>query len=576
MTNPQPHNFMALNNQNITSLSQGQQSQEAQPDLSNQQSQGNQQTHGNPQKQGNQRQGNEHNYFDYSGDQERTHGDHLAAAGDYRDAIKTLREKNKNLTHRDWKVPENRATVVLPSRVKIITFNVNGVPEEAKDYNAKELDTFLSNPPQDPSKPPRRLFLLEGLSPEYVAVFGSHFPIDPTFFMQHQRTALWEGRHRAGNTPMLASLKDPETSFMIEYSELLYFIDTPQIRSLRNPNDNRHINLSRKPKISTDLDQVGIMHRKASFWSQKIKGSAEGTEGWDVLIVVDPPLPTRLEGGREKTVILVGTSKHADEVPLATELYQGGYIDFIPYTSLAEAKTAEAPKRKCMLDDLCFYWKTCHTQIKNFRENPLFASIFLQKIIASNYMTLVGYLEANLSELETAIILSEIKERKKHQALDVTEKWSILQSWSHRFPEYCGMIDDLLEWHSIPKLPPNIKDAWENCEKDFKDIQRRLSNLRSRTQLLSESFVGLATMAGIQESLDEAKGVKVLTFLGFFFLPLSLISALFTLPDEYGLGKGRFWLYAAIAFPTAAVITCVATTLVFGWRANFGKQYYRR
>ena len=294
------------------------------------------------------------------------------------------------------------------------------------------------------------------------------------------------------------------------------------------------------------------------------------------LIVIDPPLPTKLVGGREKTVILVGTSKKADEISLMTEPYQGGYIDFIPYSTLGAAQTSQGPSRKCILDDLCFYWKNHHNRIKHVRESPLLATIFLHKIIASHYMILAGYLEASINELETAIMLSEVKEGAKHQALDVTEKWSILQSWSHRFPEYCGMIDDLLDWHPVPNLPTNCKDAWEDCQKDFKGIQRRLGNLRSRAQLLSESFVGLASMAGIQESLDEAKGVKVLTFLGFFFLPLSLISSLFAMPDDYGPEKNRFWLYAAIAFPTATFITVVATALVFGWNRHFWKHYWKK
>lgn len=68
---------------------------------------------------------------------------------------------------------------------------------------------------------------------------------------------------------------------MIEFAELLYFIDTPEPMSLRNPSDNRHINVSRKPKISTDLDQVDVMYRKARFWSHKVSGGARGTEGWN-------------------------------------------------------------------------------------------------------------------------------------------------------------------------------------------------------------------------------------------------------------------------------------------------------
>lgn len=59
-------------------------------------------------------------------------------------------------------------------------------------------------------------------------------------------------------------------------------------------------------------------------------------------------------------------------------------------------------------------------------------------------MILVGYLESNLNELETAILLLEIKEHKRHQTSSVEKLYGILQSWSHRLPEYGGMVDDIL------------------------------------------------------------------------------------------------------------------------------------
>jgi hypothetical protein len=53
-----------------------------------------------------------------------------------------------------------------------------------------------------------------------------------------------------------------------------------------------------------------------------------------------------------------------------------------------------------------------------------------------------------------------------------------------------------------------------------------------RIQLLSDSFVGLANMAGIQESLDEAKAVKLLAVLDFFFVPMLFVVSVFAMPNH--------------------------------------------
>lgn len=276
-------------------------------------------------------------------------------------------------------------------------------------------------------------------------------------------------------------------------------------------------------------------------------------------------------------MILVGPSSGANPIALETELYQGGYLDIIPHTTTAEAKDADAPPRTCLLEDLCHYWEKHSGVVSHLsgdmKKTSILATICLQKVIASNYMILIDYLEANVNELETAILLHQVQENKKHQTMHVTEQWSILQSWSHRFPEYGGMIDDILDWHSeaSSKCDDTVKTEWEKCTKDFKAIKRRLDILRERTQLLSDSFVGLASMAGIQESLDEAKAVKLLTVLGFFFVPLSLVSSLFAMPNKDTLIHvpstgvlGGFRYYALIAFTVSGGMTFFVVCYIWG------------
>jgi hypothetical protein len=272
---------------------------------------------------------------------------------------------------------------------------------------------------------------------------------------------------------------------------------------------------------------------------------------YEALIITDPPLPhTPGDGNSDERIVLKGNSKTAREVIMRVTLYQDGYLDFLePWL----VDRATGPPRSSMMDDLIFYWTT-HEE-PGISKTPLAATIFMQKIIASNYMILLGYLEACLNELETDIRLTHIGKGEKDQALKVVEHWSILQSWSHRFPEYCGAINDILSRRTPPDHP-SPPQQWQGCTKDFEAIGNQLSKLWKRTETLSDSFVGLANVAALQASLDEARNIKILTVLGLFFLPLTYIATLFAIPGiefphDPAPGQHRGWVYAAIAVPVA-------------------------
>lgn len=197
-------------------------------------------------------------------------------------------------------------------------------------------------------------------------------------------------------------------------------------------------------------------------------------------------------------------------------------------------------------------------------------TVFLQKIVASNYMILSGYLESCLNELELAVRLAHVSKGAKNMTLQISEQWFILQSWCHRFPEYCGMLDDIRQLHAKlprPGCPPGTApkpQVWDGCVEDFEAISAKMDALRRRTEVLADSFVGLASMAGMQESLDEARNVQILTFLGIFFLPLSWIASIFAIDDRPH--PTGFPLYCKTAFPVAVGLTLLIALYIFSWR----------
>jgi hypothetical protein len=123
----------------------------------------------------------------------------------------------------------------------------------------------------------QRIYILEGLDPNYVEVYGSYFFMDPRFFVKQARNSLWNLRHAESHphdTPCLTSLIDPERYFHVKYREVRQF--GPQLTNWRTTCavTGRHV-----AAIGFDgrLDNIGAVARKFSFWSKEGKnGSWDG------------------------------------------------------------------------------------------------------------------------------------------------------------------------------------------------------------------------------------------------------------------------------------------------------------
>lgn len=199
-------------------------------------------------------------------------GTHLANPP-YHDDIRVLLNKYPNLRYPDNKRYEDypfQQPLNSRSRVACVEFARSNTISHQTFDSLPDLETFLT---QEPPAGARRLFLLEELQPDYVTAVGHKLRIPPNVISRHRRKALWEYDHDAGNTPPLPSLNDRSTSFSFQYWELVFFKDQLKDFYLRCADNERHIAVSR---IDGRFDNVGIVQRKASFWSKPTRG-----DGWD-------------------------------------------------------------------------------------------------------------------------------------------------------------------------------------------------------------------------------------------------------------------------------------------------------
>lgn len=197
-----------------------------------------------------------------------TDGSHLAS-GPYRTKIASLFNKNPNLRYPDLDIPIEEDGI---GRVALSQFFKDRMPVRTNFQNSEKLERCFKQEMNEKSL--RRLFIIEGYDPTLIGIFGEYFQVNPSLFVRQQRTAAWESRHRSGNTPCLPSLLRPCQSFCIPYYELYHFPQgPPDSLGWRSANGCRQISLSRMPGT---FDRVGIIDRKASYWSRK-----DGSGGWD-------------------------------------------------------------------------------------------------------------------------------------------------------------------------------------------------------------------------------------------------------------------------------------------------------
>lgn len=243
----------------------------------------------------------------------------------------------------------------------------------------------------------------------------------------------------------------------------------------------------------------------------------------------------------------------------APQPWQGGYNDFIKYSTVQEAVDAETPPRTSTFDDLCFY-HTHHGKHLQLDSDPKSATTFAQKLVVSEYMLLIEYNRFLLYHIGWK--LSRRNSFEIFNSAWVEQTWSDLNSFHQRIQTHhqnIVMVTANLE------LKKNITKGWMSTAEDFAHIEEQFLSLRQKAEILLDSFTGLAGMVGNRQSLDQARSVGLLTVLGMAFVPLSLVASLFSMSDEYRPGAGDFWVYFAVSIPFVALMFVTALLSMY-WR----------
>ncbi|KAF3001854.1 hypothetical protein E8E13_004473 [Curvularia kusanoi] len=478
------------------------------------------------------------------------------------------------------------------ARVVLLHASAIGIPkfEKLEFRDAKHLKKHFEDCAKIRDHGERRIYIMEGLAADFVAAFGDHFWMDPTFWLRQERSCPWSNDFTPVSDALpQPSLIDPDSSFHVQYCELREFNKALESLPCFCKRTRRHVGMTapRKYKPNPGSEAVSkaesgemseckdegkdirtgefkgntttaFLRRKASWWCQehttasgeKGKDSTAG-KGWDVVILCDPPLRDMTGYPRE----WVWNSKMGDfelqrikdVTKLKNKPFQGGYVDFVPPQRLAYRQLPPKDKPRhphdSMLTDLVYYYMNNADLLKVKEwESPSKSAVFLKKIVAAHYLQLADYIKVMLPSLELKMQTGWVEEQ---------EQWKALGTISRRCGNFGDDIEDALVSLGYPlEIPKHerrvgdpLGDRWKDCRIDYQYAYHRLSVLKRRADTLMTSMTGLASIAGNKQNLEEAKRVKRLNLLALLFIPLAYTSSLFSMQDQYAPNQPLFWVY---------------------------------
>ncbi|KAF1829102.1 hypothetical protein BDW02DRAFT_510784 [Decorospora gaudefroyi] len=488
-------------------------------------------------------------------DEEKPIGSWLCADGDYRRYIEALSGSNPGLKKAD---PNNKNGPLVNGKALVVLLDAPATTQPGfttREFKSeKELKKHFQHEVTH-NHNHRRIYIMEGLAPDYIATIGGHFFMEPTFFQRQERTCVWSNDFTPVSDALpQPSLLDPERSFHLQYCELRQFNKALENRYYFCERTRRHVGMtaSRQKEEST----IGILRRKVSWWSRKTENG-----GWDVVILCDPQL-LHLSPGSKEEVRGDTTLRPTENVreTLKNLPFQEGYVDFIPPVPHDQISGKTPHPHKSMLRDLLHYYQQ-HSDLFTQQDwaSPEVSAVFLKKIVAAHYLQLVDYIKAMLPSLELRLTTAWVEEK---------DQWKSLQTISRRCGNYRDDIEDTLlslgypldaQLNSAPQM--RAASSWKVCEKDFQYAYFRLKILKERADNLMQAMTGLASIAGNRQNLEEAKRVKRLNLLALLFIPLAYTSSLFSMQDGYAPNQPAFWVYWVSAIGVVAFTAFITWVL---------------
>ena len=234
--------------------------------------------------------------------------------------------------------------------------------------------------------------------------------------------------------------------------------------------------------------------------------------------------------------------------------YGSGYVDFTPWNGKnarsMRPDTVRGPLRRSILDDIAWYWTKMASaeQIASAHKDAAMSSIFLKKIVASNWNVLLEFVWAKLSEFER-----ELGKFQGTKLTDLAETLADVNLFRRRLSWYYDEVEMSLRSVGIAVDGQSNDDG-----KELLSVLSRLQGCKEKVESLTPIVTGMLNVRQADISMKESRLVSKLTLVALVFIPLSFTASIFSMGGDYLPGSSLFWVYFAVALPTTLIILALA------------------
>lgn len=412
--------------------------------------------------------------------------------------------------------------------------------------------------------PPLRLFIVEDLSQAVIEALGSRFDVDPLFFREQIEDYVWHNtRDPWATPPSLTSSIKQRSWFRLRNMRLRYH-DTKQSYEdatweankwnvLRRP-DNDNNNWAHKDEPEA---VVSIMRTRTTIWIGKDRRCGDGTVG---IVLLDPTLHKGKPLWHDRSNWLPTTSMEASPPPI--ELSRSWYEDIVQMTTVYP----------------WFEAASGHKIEPQVLANPTLYTICAEWLIVCDYV------KTRLSQIEWEVEMPDVfrhQDDTRTKSEVIAASLQRLHTWRRHIPVFRDMVTEALEQAlpaaarliSTPNGRKETAEAFEDVRPDFDRILKALEELQSRVDRLTDIVTSEITLNDSKQSIEDNHNLTRLTWLATTFIPLSFVSAFFSMNEDVAALKYTYGWFFLAAIPFTALCLCVARLVGGG---AWGKKVMRK
>ncbi|PYI06018.1 hypothetical protein BO78DRAFT_419126 [Aspergillus sclerotiicarbonarius CBS 121057] len=407
-------------------------------------------------------------------------------------------------------------------RMGVLEFAPDNSAPAYRDLDPQGLHSILSDgtTPKE-SLPYGRIVIIEDLSREIVEMLGSLLHIDPLFFASHI------GHSRASGDSITAStLKPRRQSFITNHyyrAVTLQGLQESSAQYFRDTNINREIVLL--PPAQDGTCNALLQHSCSIFVEH------DRTGGWLGLVLVDPSIHD------DRLMLRQGSdSKHLPYTPKPCHLFQGGYEDFLDLTPTSEWDPIYSPRRG-LFEDLVYCWQTERpTSFNIVKPSTISLAYYPIQIILSEWINSLTALDLHIKHHET--IIGSLPDQPNHlpHLNQTSSNLSALMTWHRRIRTF---ITHITQTHHFlqhqEKTPFDLLQSSETITTTLTQLSSTLSTT------LIPTAASLAQLLELKRTESQTFRVNQLTYLAFGFVPLSFVTSLYGMSDDFAPGGKKFW-----------------------------------